>query len=374
MKKTIIILGAGRMAKAMVYDLHKDFELTIADISDQSLDWFKQQYGINTLKVDVTDKTMLQAAIAPFDLVIGAVTGQFGFNMLKYVIEAGKPIVDISFSPEDMLQLDALAKANNTTAIVDIGVAPGLSNLVLGHETTQQDINTFKCMVGGLPVMREWPFEYKAPFSPIDVIEEYTRPARIKRNGEILTMPALEELETVQYDGLPKMESFISDGLRSILQTVDIPNMEEKTIRYPGHCALMKVFRETGLFDEAPKDVNGQMISPRTVTASQLLPKWKLNETDEEFTVMSLDFASNGQTTRYFLHDQNDRETGLSSMARTTGLTCASAARLYLEGLWQKPGVFPPEIIGMNGECFTFMMHSLKKHNIEFKITRNEKN
>lgn len=373
MKKTIIILGAGRMAKAIVYDLHKDFDLTVADISNQSLDWFKQHYDINTLNVDVTNKSVLQTTVAPFDLVIGAVTGQFGFNMLRSIIEAGKPIVDISFSPEDMLQLDELAKANNTTAIVDIGVAPGLSNLVLGHETTQQTIKTFKCMVGGLPVVREWPFEYKAPFSPIDVIEEYTRPARLKRHGEMVTMPALEELETVQYPGLPEMESFISDGLRSILQTVNIPNMEEKTIRYPGHCALMKVFRETGLFDDTPKDIHGQIISPREVTASQLLPKWKLKETDEEFTVMSLDFESDEQTTRYFLFDQNDRETGLSSMARTTGLTCASAARLYLEGLWPHSGVFAPEKIGMNNECFTFMMHLLKKHNIDFKITRDEK-
>ena len=373
MKKTIIILGAGRMARALVYDLHKDFSLTIADISDQSLDWFKQHYGINTLNVDVTDKAMLQKAVAPFDLVIGAVTGQFGFNMLRAVIEAGQPIVDISFSPEDMLQLDELAKANHTTAIVDIGVAPGLSNLVLGHETTRQTINTFKCMVGGLPVVREWPFAYKAPFSPIDVIEEYTRPARLKRHGELVTLPALEELETVQYSDLPQMESFISDGLRSILQTMNIPNMEEKTIRYPGHCALMKVFRETGLFDETPQEVNGQMVIPRAVTASQLLPKWKLKETDDEFTVMSLDFESAEQTTRYFLLDQNDKETGLSSMARTTGLTCASAARLYLEGLWPHSGVFPPEIIGTNNDCFTFMMDALKKHNIGFKITRDEK-
>ncbi len=371
MKKTVLILGAGRMVKAMAYDLHKDFSVTIADINQSALAYLASKFEVKTNILDVTNAVELTEFIKPFDLIIGAVPGHLGYNMLKTVLLAGKTIVDISFAPEDALELDALAKENKALALVDIGVAPGLSNLMLGHMSTQFSIKKFTCMVGGLPVHKQEPFQYKAPFSPIDVIEEYTRPARIKRNGKTETVEALSEPETIHFNKIGTLEGFITDGLRSLLHTMNIPNMVEKTLRYPGHRDLMEVFKTTGLFDPDKINVAGVHVAPVDVTAAMLLPKWKLEEDEPEFTAMTIDLEGIKDQShvkkKFELLDYYDAESGLSSMARTTGFTCASAARLVLSGAVQKSGVIPPELLGLNQEYFTFITTHLANYNIGFK-------
>ena len=135
---------------------------------------------------------------------------------------------------ENSLELDALAKEKNITAIVDCGVAPGMDNIILGYYNEKMKLTDFECLVGGLPKEKKWPFCYKAPFSPIDVIEEYTRPARYIENGEMITREALSDCEFVEFQGVGTLESFNSDGLRSIMFTMPhIKNMKEKTLRYP---------------------------------------------------------------------------------------------------------------------------------------------
>lgn len=371
MKSKILILGAGRMVQAIAFDLAPDFDLTISDINQKALKKLEQKFGVKTLLLNVADKDALVKAVMPFDLVIGAVPGQYGFEMLKTVIEAGKKIVDISFAPEDAIDLNALAIKNNALAIVDIGVAPGLSNLILGHHSTNMKIESFTCMVGGLPEKRELPFEYKAPFSPIDVIEEYIRPARIMRNGKIETVMALTEPELVNIESIGELEGFVTDGLRSLLYTISVPNMMEKTLRYPGHRRLMEVFRETGFFNTETIEVNGEPIRPVDVTSKLLLPKWKLEENEKEFTAMTIaiEGQENGKhkTYNYLLIDRFDEKTGLSSMARTTGLTCASAARMVLKGLFNEVGVYPPELVGKKVACYDYIMGQLSQYSITFK-------
>ncbi len=129
---------------------------------------------INTIVADLSSQSEIKKVIKDFDLVIGALPGFMGFNTLKSIIEAGKNVVDISFFPEDPFLLDKLAKDKNVTAVVDCGVSPGLSNIVLGYHNKKMKVNNYRCIVGGLPYKRDWPFQYKAYFSPIDVIEEYT--------------------------------------------------------------------------------------------------------------------------------------------------------------------------------------------------------
>ena len=135
----------------------------------------------------------LQKTIKDFDLVVCAVPGFLGFETLKSIIEAEINVVDISFFSENSLELDALAKEKNITAIVDCGVAPGMDNIILGHYNEKMKLTDFECLVGGLPKVKKWPFCYKAPFSPVDVIEEYTRPARYIENGKMITRDALTD-------------------------------------------------------------------------------------------------------------------------------------------------------------------------------------
>src|SRR6267154_3678662 len=257
MKKKIIVLGAGLVGKAMAIDLAKQFDVTSVDFNEEALKAVSQ-HGVKTSKLDFSNPELLTAAIQSFDLVVGAVPGFLGLQTVKTVIEAGKNMVDISFFPEDPFLLDDLAKQKNVTIVTDCGVAPGMGNIILGYHNQRMKIHTYECLVGGLPVVREWPYEYKAVFSPIDVIEEYIRPARYVQNGAMVTKEALSDPELINFAGVGTLESWNSDGLRSLIKTMShIPNMIEKTLRYPGCIEYLRVLRETGFFSKESITVNG---------------------------------------------------------------------------------------------------------------------
>ncbi len=370
--KNVIILGAGLIGKAIAIDLCKEYRVTSVDINSDVLGEIKETYPINSVIADLTNTQAIKGIIADSDLVIGAVPGFMGFDVLKTVINCGKDIVDISFFNEDPFALDELAKEHNVTAVVDCGVAPGMSNIILGYHNEKMSVERFECYVGGLPVVRNLPYEYKAPFSPIDVIAEYTRPARIMENGELVVRPALSEVELLEFEGIGTLEAFNTDGLRTLLKTMPVPNMKEKTMRYPGHARFMNALRDTGFFDENSMEVNGTSVRPIDVTAKLLFPKWKLAKDEEEFTVMRvlIEGKENDKDKKYSysLFDRFETNSGTSSMARTTGYTCTAVARLILENQFTRKGICPPEYLGAEEGCFELIMKHFKKRNIDYRV------
>lgn len=370
----ITILGAGMVGRAMAIDLAKKHTVTSVDISLENLQLLDDK-GISTQKADLSKPTNIKKAVKQADIVVGAVPGFMGYQMAKAVIEAGKNLVDISFFPEDPFHLKRLAEEHNVIAITDCGVAPGMSNLVLGYHHQHMRIKNFECYVGGLPKKRMWPFEYKAPFSPIDVIEEYTRPARLVVGGQEVVKPALSDLELLDFEPVGKLEAFNSDGLRSLVRTIDVPNMKEKTLRYPGHVRLMEVFRETGLFSKEELEVNGQKVAPLDITSQLLFKQWKLGPQEEEFTIMRIliEGEENGQAVsyQYDLYDEYDPNTQTSSMARTTGYTCTAAVELILNKQIKRPGIYPPEFIGARDGLLEQILAYLKERGIEYRLTKS---
>jgi len=370
---SIIVLGAGMVGSTMAIDLATKHRVTISDLNNNALKKVaKKGTTLTTLQLDVTNKKELQQVLKPFDLVICAVPGYLGFQTLKAVIEAQKNVVDISFFPENSLELDQLAKEKNVTAIVDCGVAPGMGNIILGYYNEKLKLTDFECLVGGLPKVKKWPFNYKAPFSPVDVIEEYTRPARYIENGTVITKEALSDCEYLDFKGIGTLESFNSDGLRSIIFTMPhIKNMKEKTLRYPGHVEYVKVLKESGFFNKEKITINGTSISPLDFTSKILFNEWKLGETEEELTVMRITLKesnSKGQlkTIVYNLHDEYCEKTQTTSMARTTGYTATAVANLFLDGLFNEKGIFPPELIGKHEICFSYILNYLEERNIHY--------
>ncbi|MBG9378444.1 saccharopine dehydrogenase NADP-binding domain-containing protein [Panacibacter sp. DH6] len=368
----IAVLGSGMVGRTMALDLAQKHAVTSFDASEHALATLQSKSThIQTIQTDLSAYENYPALLQPFDLVITAVPGFMGFNVLKAVIEAGKNVVDISFFPEDALELDGLARQKNVTAITDCGVAPGVSNLVIGYYNTVMKIDSFECYVGGLPKTRRKPFEYKAPFSPIDVVEEYTRPARLKENGQIVTKPAMTEIELMDFDEIGTLECFNTDGLRSILYTMPhVPNLKEKTLRYPGHAALIVALQRSGFFSEEIIDYKGASIRPIDYTAAILLKEWKLGAEEEEFTVMKVvvkgKIGDAGKTVEYTMLDKFDPESKTSSMSRTTGYTCTAAANAFADGLITKKGVFPPELIADDKRVFDYIMHYLKDRNVRW--------
>lgn len=372
MKKKIIVLGAGLVGKAMALDLAKDFDVTSVDINEEALHPL-EAHGIKTQKLDFADKSELKRAIKSFDLVIGAVPGFMGFETARTVIEAGKNMADISFFPEDPFLLDDLAKKNNVTIVTDCGVAPGMGNIILSYHHKRMKISDYECLVGGLPAVREWPYEYKAVFSPIDVIEEYIRPARYVQNGAVVIKEALSDTELVHFDGVGTLESWNSDGLRSLIKTMpDIPNMIEKTLRYPGCVEYLRVLRESGFFSYEEVDIKGTKVRPVDVTAKLLFPKWKLKPGEEEFTVMQIKIKGeeNGKAKnyRYYLLDRTEKSTGILSMARTTGYTCTAAANLILDEKFTREGINPPEFLGEEESNFKYILSYLNQRGVVYKV------
>ncbi len=373
-RKKVIVLGAGMVGRAMAIDMAKDYEVYSADINTDALHRL-EKHGVRTIHADLTSKELITSLIEDKDLVIGAVPGFMGFETLKTVIEAGKPASDISFFDEDPFLLDELAKSKGVTAVMDVGVAPGMDNIILGYHNRRMQVTDFICLVGGLPAARLWPYEYKAPFSPIDVIEEYTRPARFVQEGKVIVKEALTDPELMDFAGIGTLEAFNSDGLRSLIRTMPhIPNMIERTLRYPGHIALMKVLRETGFFSKDFIDVKGTHIRPIDLTAKLLFPKWKLGDEENEFTVMRVIVGGveNGTpvTYTYDLLDRYDPQTKTSSMARTTGYTCTAAARLILEGAYTRKGISTPEFLGEEEAHFRFILDHLQSRHVEYRMER----
>lgn len=364
----LAVLGAGRVGSAMVKDLADEFEVTVADRSEEALEALD---GVAKVRADLGSPEEIRRVISGHDLVVGAVPGPMGFATVRTVIEAGLDMVDISFFEQDIKELDELARSRGVMAVVDCGVAPGCSNLVLGHALAEfERVDSFSCYVGGLPRVRRLPYEYRAVFSPIDVIAEYTRPARLVEDGRVVVKDALTEIELLEFDGVGTLEAFNTDGLRSLL-SCPVPDMKEKTMRYPGHADRMRMLRDTGFFSEAPVMVDGVSIRPIDLTSRLLFPAWQLGPGEEDLTVMRIEVCGvkGGETTveSWDLLDRYDASTGVTSMARTTGYTCTAGVRLVAAGLFREPGVIPPERIGGRDGCLDFMLARLAERGVVFE-------
>ena len=364
----IIVLGAGLVGGVIAKDLAKLHNVTSVDISQNNLDKLE---GIKGICADVSDTLTLQNLIKDFDLVVGAVPGFMGYKMMKDVIESGKNIVDISFYPEDPFGLDKLATEKGVIAIMDCGVAPGMGNIIFGHHDSKIQITDYECLVGGLPEKREWPYEYQAVFSPIDVIEEYIRPARYVQHSQLITKEALSDTELIEFDEIGTLESWNSDGLRSLIKTMShVPNMIEKTLRYPGCIEYLKVLRESGFFSYDEVEINGTMIRPVDMTAKLLFPKWEMKKGDKDFTIMRIIIKGmeKGKAVAYQYNLLDRYQNNTISMARTTGFTCTAVANLVLNGTYNRIGISPPEYLG---KYFNFVKDYLEERGVIYKVNKS---
>ena len=349
-------IGAGMIGQAMALDLAKNHNVHLADLKISEVrNSIKQHQSINTYKLDVLNEKKLLSFIKNADIVLLAIPGHLGYNALKTIIKCGKNVVDISFSPENIMDLNNIAIQNNVTAIFDAGVAPGLPNYILGYHNSLEKISSFKYYVGGLPKFPKKPFNYKAPFSPIDVIEEYTRPARMKIDGVNITKPALSEVERITFKHYLELEAFNTDGLRSLLQTMNhIKNMSEKTLRYPGHVKLIKSYIDKGILQTND-------------TIKKLFKEWKLEPKEPEYTILKIEINANEKIINYELYDEYDKQSDISSMARTTGYTATASINLILEELFIKKGVYPPEMVSENKIIFDFILKYLQERDVIIK-------
>ncbi|MBW2731348.1 MAG: saccharopine dehydrogenase NADP-binding domain-containing protein [Deltaproteobacteria bacterium] len=379
-----LVLGGGRVGAIIAADLawDGDFEVTLADIRGDALRPTLPA-ALRVVAADLSSPKTIRKLATDHEIVLGALPSAMGLMAMEAVIEAGRNYCDISFMEEDPRHLGERAKEAGLTVIYDCGVAPGMSNLLAGYGSAQLlRAKRVVIYVGGLPRERRWPYEYKAGFAPLDVIEEYTRPARFVLDGKEVEREALSEPELIDFPGVGTLEVFNTDGLRSLLDTLDAPDRIEKTMRYPGHIELMRVLRHAGLFSKEAlevRSVSGEKVKvrPLDVLAELLFPQWTFAPGEEDLTVMRVMVEGIGadEKSHHFqwdLLDRYDTERGHTSMARTTGFPAAIIARMIARGELTRPGVHPPEALATQPNLVDHLLSELKARGVVFKASTDK--
>ncbi len=325
--------------------------------------------NVTGLQLDARHSHELVHTMKAFDVVVGALPGNIGFQSIEAAIAAEVNMVDVSFMPEDPFTLNEAAIKAGVTVVPDCGVAPGLSNLLVGHAVSElNQVESVHIMVGGLPVKPVPPLNYTVTWSVESLIDEYTRKASIVKNGKTVEVEALTGLERIDFPGLGELEAFYTDGLRTLLHSVKAPTMWEKTLRYPGHAEKIRFLKALGYLEEMPVEVGELQVRPRKLTAKLL--EYKLAKPDvPDLVALKVEVAGKTSGLKrkhvYHLLDYYDRDKGVTAMARTTGYPTSILAQLVAQEADMAKGVVPLEKVGVDKEMFNRIMVELEKRQIK---------
>src|SRR5262245_9203121 len=245
----ILVLGGGQQGRVIATDLAYKVANTHVDVADVREPEWPERGNLRWLETDLSNVTELARRMREYDLAVGALPSRLGYSAMQAAIEARRPLVDVSFSLEDPLTLDLDARRAGVAIYPDCGLAPGLTHLCAGHASTDGTPDEITMYVGGVAQDRTRPYGYIVTWSLEDLLEAYVRPARVVRDGRPTTLPAFSDLDRVQVPGVGEMESFLSDGLRTIIATMpEVQMMSERTLRWPGHADAVRPLVESGRF------------------------------------------------------------------------------------------------------------------------------
>jgi lysine 6-dehydrogenase len=360
-QRKILVLGAGLIGAVVAAELAKSgAEVLVGDRETKEIP------GCSYRKMDFADRgSLVDAMGGGYDVVASAVPGKLGFGVMEAALRAGIDLVDVSFGQQNPLLLMDKAKRAGITIVPDCGVAPGLSNLLVGLGMTKVENPTeAHIRVGGLPQKPAPPLEYRIVFSAEAVVDEYTRKARIVRNGEVVEVEALSGLESFEFPGIGKLECFYTDGLRSLTDTLKLQNMDEKTIRYPGHAEKISALVETGLFGLEPTILG---VRPRDFMEAFLSQKLRMGRNEKDLTILEVVVRGTNGGIRYRMVDRFDDRNNITSMARTTGYPLALVSLLVAEKNVERKGVVPLEVLGADKKASGQILEGLRKRGIRIE-------
>jgi len=357
----MLVLGAGLQGSACAYDLLQNpaiIEVRLADQRVDRLPAFLQSYigkgRLTTIQLDVKDAKAVAAAMAGVQSVMCALPYYLNPPMTEAAIAAGAHFCDLGGNTEIVQQqqrLKASAEAKGVTVVPDCGLAPGMVNILAQLGIDRCDtVDSVRIFVGGLPQHPEGPLNYQIVYSIEGVLDYYTTLSWIIRDGKQLQMKALSEIEPIHFDApVGELEAFHTAGGLSTMAfryQGKIPNMEYKTLRYPGHAKIMEAIRELGLLELEPVQVKGTTIVPREVAIAQMQPRLtKQNSPDLVALRVVVTGTKGGKpiTHSFELVDRYDAAHGISAMMRTTGYSLSITGQLQAEGAVSPAGVHTPD-------------------------------
>jgi saccharopine dehydrogenase-like NADP-dependent oxidoreductase len=371
-----LILGCGNIGSIAAEDLAKtmsSLEVVVADKDESRAKNVAKRIGRNNVswtRADVTNHDKLVTSLRDFDVIMGFLPAKLSYRTAKACIEARRDLVDVSYMEENPLTLNDKAAKADVTIVPDCGLAPGISNILVGHAVRKLDkVKSVGIMVGGLPEKPVPPLGYTITWSPESLIDEYTRKTRIVRNGKVIEVETLSGLEEVDFPSVGKLEAFYTDGLRNLLDTIrNVDEMWEKTLRYPGHAKKIGLLRALGFFEEKQVDVEGVRLSPRKLTAKLFQTTlWRPEIEDVVALKVEVSGIKRDKQTRYIYHlvDRYDKKRGTTAMARTTAYPASIVAQLILKKAIKGKGVVPPELLGMDEDVFRKFYSELEKRKVK---------
>lgn len=368
----ILVLGAGKMGLGAAFDLAYNSpevkNVTIADHkgvrADAVAETIKSE-KINATELDVSDYQKLVSLMREHDAVISCVNYWYNAELAKAALEARTNFCDLGGNNrivDQELALDQLAQAAGINIIPDCGLAPGLVSILAMHGAEQfKNLDSIKIRVGGLPQNPRPPLDYQLVFSVEGLINEYVEPARVIRDGEILEVESMTELETLKFADFPELEAFQTSGGTSTLPETFLGKVSEldyKTIRYRGHCEKFKIMIDLGLTASEEIEIDNVRIKPRRLLGEMLQRHLPSDEPD--YVLIRLDFTGDSKTLRYDIIDKFDQSSGLSAMMRTTAFPASIIAQMMVRGETLKKGATPQEL-AIPTEKF---IHELERRNV----------
>ncbi len=355
-----LVLGGGTQGSAAAYDLLQEEdvrEVVIADLRTDSVHpalrpWLGGR--LTMLRVDASSAREAADAMRGATGVLCALPYYFNLEMTRLAVAAGAHYTDLGGNTaivNSQRDLDGTARDKGLSVTPDIGLAPGMVNILAQAGITDMDrVDSVRLWVGGLPQNPKPPLNYQIVYSLEGVFDYYVTPAEILRDGRRTTVEALSGLEELDFPApVGRLEAFHTGGGTSTLPhryEGRIGVVEYKTLRYPGHARIMRVIRELGLLSDRDVDYNGSRVNPRKFFIQQITPLLA-NEHGGDMVVARVEVAGEkgGQPARirYEVIDYHDPATGITAMARTTGFSLSITALLQARGQVTAPGVGTPD-------------------------------
>jgi len=353
----ILVLGAGLQGSACAYDLltQEDVEhVTLADVNaDSGAGFLPDDPRLHRIALDFSDEARVAEQMSAVDVVLSAAPYTFNATMARLAIAAGCDYSDLGGNTEivyDQIARDAAAREAGCTAIPDVGLAPGMVNVLAAEGIRRLDeVDAVRMYVGGLPQHPHPPLNYQVVYSLRGALDYYTTPSWITRDGAPTQIDALSEVEMIEFGELGTLEAFHTAGGASTMPwryEGRVGRLEYKTLRYPGHVTIMRAIRELGLLDNRPIEVQGASVVPRELFLACVTPR--LTKPDEP-DLVALRVVAEGRaggravTHTWDLLDKQDPETGITAMERTTAFTLAIVGLLLGRNVIDEPGVRPAD-------------------------------
>ncbi len=358
----VVVLGAGLMGKEVARDLvasEKVEKIILADVTPEKGHEFVEALGTDKIEVaalDATSDDALRRIMSQGNVVVNALFYEFNERVAKAAIEVGVHAVDlgghIGGITENILNLSEEAADKKVTIIPDLGVAPGMVNILAGYGATKLDkVESIKLYVGGIPTDPKPPLQYTQVFSLEGVFDHYTEPSKAIQKGKLTEVESLTGIEPIYFDEFGVLEAFYtSGGISTLYKTFpDVKTLEYKTIRYKGHADNFKLLADLGFLNkENVVQVEGQDISVRSVVREALKKKLDLGNNVDAVLLRAIISGEKNEeqiTYEYEMVVRKDVDANITAMARATANTISIVAQMIGNGEINQHGVFPPEQI-----------------------------